>query len=489
MRVCRLAPLVLAAILAACADMQGIAPQTQPASIRQLSAGQDLSRAQSDAVQWPQQQWWKRYGDPQLDALVDRAVVGNPSLAESRARLRAATAATAAARAATGNDYSVGASFDRMRYSENVLIPPEAAGTFFWNSEVMADVSRDLDLWHREDYVVEGALDRQQAVACELQAARLALQSAVVDSYLRFALQFALRHQLQDQLADARHGLDIASQQLAAGIGTDFDVERARGEIPDLQAQRQAVDLQIELLRHQLAALAGAGPGDADALEPPQLNVQAAAALPADLPAGLLGRRPDIVARRLTVEADARDVDAARTRFYPDINLRAFAGLASIKLDSLLQANSLQAGFGPAISLPVFAGNSLRANLRGRSASYDQAVAEYNASLVDALHQVADQVSTIESLAAQIDSRQQRLDSAERTASLARDRFQAGLSNYLDVLDARRQLRAARTRLLGLRYQQMEAAVALTAALGGGFDGSSAGPRLASTAPTRRNTP
>jgi len=461
--------LSLSLLVTACASDGGIAPTASPVAPETLDAGAELRAAAKASAAWPDRDWWTHYGDPQLDRLIAQALDGNPDIAEAAARLRSAAAGRDAAIAKTGTGYGIEGNAQRMRYSENGLVPEPTAGRFFWNSEITGTVERDLDLWDAEEHAVAGARLRLQAEACRYAGARLALASAIVDQYTALALDLATLTAIDAQRSDLQRAIDITRQRYDAGIATEFELERMRGELPDLDVQRNQVDLDARSRRHAIAALLGQGPGATDDLQTPTLAPAAAPSLPADLPLALLARRPDIAASRLAIAAAGEDVEVAHTRFYPNINLKAFAGLSAFGLDQLFKASSLQAGAGPVVSLPIFSGSGLRAGLAADSAAYDSAVARYDATLTGALREVADALSQSEALAQDQHSREQGLASAQRTADLALQRYQAGLSTQLELLDAQRTLRNARIELTAVAYHRIAAATALTAALGGGW--------------------
>src|SRR5690606_25911715 len=144
-------------------------------------------------------------------------------------------------------------------------------------------------------------------------------------------------------------------------------------------------------LRNQVAALAGAGPIRGQSLQPIALSARAGL-VPDNVPLALLGHRADITSARWRAEAAQRQIEAARAEFYPNINLVAFAGFQSIGTGNLLDAGGRMAGIGPAVTLPIFHGGALNANLAGRHADADLAVADYNQAVLDAVHQTADAI-------------------------------------------------------------------------------------------------
>ncbi|MDH1663482.1 multidrug efflux transporter outer membrane subunit EmrC, partial [Stenotrophomonas sp. GD03777] len=204
-------------------------------------------------------------------------------------------------------------------------------------------------------------------------------------------------------------------------------------------------------------------------IQRPQPLNPVALQLPGVLPSELLGRRPDIVAARWRVEAADKQIKVAKTKFYPSFNLTALAGVVAPNVGDLLKSSSTFAYIGPALSLPIFEGGKLRANLANTDAQYDLAVANYNQTVLDALRDVADQVNAVRSLAQQAQSQQQAVDTARAAFDLAQQRYRAGIGSYLDVLTAQSTLLQSQQQLAGLQSQQVQSSVRLSKALGGGF--------------------
>jgi NodT family efflux transporter outer membrane factor (OMF) lipoprotein len=192
-------------------------------------------------------------------------------------------------------------------------------------------------------------------------------------------------------------------------------------------------------------------------------------ALQPTIPADLLGRRADIAAARWRVEAATGDVAYAKTQFYPNINLVAFAGFASIGFDNLVNADSRQWGVGPAVRLPIFEGGRLRANLRGKTADLDAAIESYNATVIDAVRDVADQVASAQSVVRQQAEQRDAQAAAESAYDIAVQRYGAGLGNYLNVLTAETSVLVQRREAVDLAARALDTQVGLARALGGGW--------------------
>jgi NodT family efflux transporter outer membrane factor (OMF) lipoprotein len=276
--------------------------------------------------------------------------------------------------------------------------------------------------------------------------------------------------------------LGLIRQRVQAGLDTTVELRQGEGALPEARQQIGQIDEQIALTRHALAALTAQPPQALDSLvvAPGAARLTAlTASLPTSLPADLLGRRADITAARWRIEAAGSDVASAQAAFYPNINLTAFAGLASIGLDRLINAGSEQYGAGPAIRLPIFDAGRLRANLRGKTADLDAAVESYNAAVLEAVHETADPISSLRAIAGQQREQAQAQAAAESAYDLAMQRYRAGLSTFLVVLNAEAGVLNQRRQAADLKARAWDAQIALIRALGGGYAAPVDAPALA----------
>jgi NodT family efflux transporter outer membrane factor (OMF) lipoprotein len=202
----------------------------------------------------------------------------------------------------------------------------------------------------------------------------------------------------------------------------------------------------------------------------PTLNPAAILPLPEALPADLLGHRPDVLAARDRIEAAHAGQAAAKAAFYPDINMAAFAGTSAVGFDNLFHGSSGAYGAGAAIHLPLFDAGRLRAEYHGAAAEVDDAVSAYNQSVLEAVRETSDQLSLIEALNGEIVLQERSLDDAEAAYQLAEERYHAGLSSYLTVLNAESAVLSARRERVALVSGAAIARVSLLLAVGGNFD-------------------
>lgn len=451
--------LSLFAFLTACAGLPGATPAPRPMlQVPQTSAG----------VDWPAANAWDAWSDPVLDALIAGALDRQPGLQQVRARLTQAQAAVDTVTAARGPQASASADLSRQRFTENGLVPPALGGQILWNNSATLSASWEWDLFGRQQAALAAAIGQQRAASAEVQAASVLLASNIAAAYVGLARSIENRDITRAALQQRRLVLSLVRQRIAAGLDTTVELRQAEGVIAQTEVELEATEEQITRSRHALAELSGQAP---DALAPlsPRLAPVVQRRLPTGLPADLLGRRADLVAQRWRVEAATQDVAVARTQFYPNINLVGFVGLASLGLDRFIQAGSATYGIGPALRLPVFDGGRLRANLASRAADVDIAVEGYNAALLRALREVADEVGSLQAIERQQRAQAQALDAAEAAFDLATQRYRAGLGNFLIVLTAEANVLAQRRGVVDLKARHLAAEVALSRALGGGW--------------------
>ena len=418
---------------------------------------------------WPQQDWWRRFGDPQLDRLMDAALAGNPDIRIAEARVRQAEQIAAAAHGDIYPDISANANVTHERFSKTWIFPPDIANSAKTEGKISLDIAYDLDLWNRNRDLYRSRLNAAQAASADQAETRLAISASLVHAYFQLHDHLDRLDVARDALAQRRSLAQLIRLRADHGLETTAAVKTADADVAREKANVVAFTNAAGADRREIAALTGQGPDDAAKIDTPTIQVEKAIPIPDNLPFDLLARRPDITAQRWRVEAAAREVGVAKAGFYPNINLAASAGLQSLQLNNLFKSDSVFSSFGPAIHLPIFHGGRLRAELGAAYAEYDIAVEQYHRTLVNAARQVADQLAAIQSLAQEREHQEEALRDSEEAYRIARLRYEKGIANYLSVLQAERDLlqqRDVNTQLGGARLQ---AIVELIRALGGGY--------------------
>lgn len=456
-----------AAALSACASVPplGAAPQPRPAAA--YEASQSFA---APATEWPSDRWWAAYGDPQLSGLIEEALAGSPDLAKAQARVRRAEAYAQMTGSTLGPHIAAIASVAETKQSYNNGVP-KAFAPRGWNDTGMAGASLDwqLDFFGKNRARLAAATSEADATRAEAAAARLTLSTAIAGAYADLTQVYADRDAAQEALRIRTDSEALITARHQQGLESLAAQERAHSARASAEAELAALDEAVGLTRNGLAALMGQGPDRGLTIGRPNPRAIRAFGLPQDLQAELIGRRPDVVAARLTAEAAAKRIKAAKADFYPNVNLAAFVGVQSLGLDMLTKSGSTVGSVGPAISLPIFDAGRLQGAYRGARAEYDLAVATYDQALTRALQEVADSAVSARALDGRLSKSREALTASQTAYELARQRYARGLGTYLDVLTAEDALISNRRTVADLETRAFTLDIALVRALGGGF--------------------
>jgi NodT family efflux transporter outer membrane factor (OMF) lipoprotein len=467
-----IASAVAALALAGCANYFGIKSDKQIATPGQFESTQSLP---AQGGQWPSLDWANQFGDPQLPQLVTEALEGNPSIAQAQARIAKASSYIESSRSNLYPKVQGSYSWTRELFSGNALYPPPYGGSWYSENNALASASWDLDLWGKNRQRLGSAVSQEKTAEADMQQARVTLASSVARTYNQLAQLYALRDIAAREIQNRKDVSTITNDRVTAGLDTNVERQTAAGNIATSQTTQSDLDGQITVVRYQLAALLGKGPDRGLQIAQPVLAPGGAVALPDNLPADLVSRRPDLVAARWQVEAAMHDVKEAKAEFFPDVNLAAGFGFDAFGWGKFLTAGSRQAQFGAAIHLPIFDAGALRSQLKGRYADFDLDVANYNQTLVNALNDVATQVATIRSIDQQMGDAQRALDASTHAYELAVVRYKAGLAPQLQVLNADINRLSAEQTVTNLKMRRRDMQFGLIKALGGGFDATATG--------------
>ncbi|MBS0332654.1 MAG: efflux transporter outer membrane subunit, partial [Proteobacteria bacterium] len=419
---------------------------------------------------WPADGWWKAYGDAQLDSLIDEALSRSPDLADARARLAKADALAGQSRAALSPQLTADGAIQAVKQSYNNGFPAAFVPHGYRDSaRAELDFSYDLDLWGGKRAALAAAVGQAKAAEVDSEAARLTLSAAVAEAYGDLAQTHADLDAAREALRIRKDTLDLIASRLSRRLENRGALLRAQSGVATATAQAAALEEAAALTRNRIAALLGEGPDRGLSIKRPEAASLRAFGLPADVRVALVGRRPDLVAARLRVEAAGQRIKAAKADFYPNIQLSAFFGLQSLGLDAFTKSGSDIGGVGPAITLPIFDGGRLRAAYGAAGADYASAVAEYDQTLVKSLREVADAVASSRALTVRLDESRKALEASRQAHDIALQRYRGGLSNYLDVLTAEDALIADQRAVADLQARAFLLDIALTRALGGGF--------------------
>ncbi len=455
--------------LAGCASSGGLHPHGTPIDPSTLKAEHSLADVDVPPAAWPSTDWWTGLGDVQLDALIAEALRDNPGLGVADARARAAQAEAGAADAARSPSLTAGASVSGARIPTTILPADVGGGHFALAKYADLNFKWGVDLWGGKRAAWQAAVGASRAAEVDARAARIELSGNVARAYAQLGYAFTRQDLADGELKRAQQSRELTRQRVAAGIDNQIQLRQGDAEVATAEQDTALAKRAIDAARSSLAVLLGKGPDRGLQIVRPQPLTPTALAVPANLPIDLLGHRADLVAARWRVEAAGKDITAAKTEFLPNISIGALAGVISMGGGNPFTLPARFYQFGPSLSLPIFDGGRLRANLSGKDAQYDLAVAQYNQTLVGALNQVADDLSALQSVREQLAAQQRAQDAASQAWELALQRYQAGIGSYLEALSVRQQLLVANRGMAALQAQQVDLSVQLIQALGGGY--------------------
>jgi multidrug efflux system outer membrane protein len=407
--------------------------------------------------------WWEVFQDPVLTNLVTTALRHNQDLRIAAARVEQALGSYHMQRASLLPWVNGSADWTRGRSG----ITGRTSGQF----DVFGSLSYEIDFWGRLRRLSEAARARLLATEEGRKNVYIALVAQVAATY------FNLRA-LDEQLVIARRTSVSRANSLELtkvryddnnGIVSELDVRQAESQV--YAAQSAIVDLEraVATTENALSFLLGGNPGPIERGRP-ITEQRASAAPPPGLPSDLLLRRPDILAAEQQLIAANANIGAARAAYFPTISITAALGLQSIQLQDLFSAGASKAwNFAPQIAGPIFNGGRVRAGVRVAEAQQRELLAAYEQTIQNAFREVDDALITVAKLREQIVIGEATVASEGRRLELSLDRYENGVSGYLEVLDAERALFSAQLGLAQARGDLLAAVSLAYKALGGGW--------------------
>jgi len=454
--------------LAGCAPDLGAMPQIQAPA--KFATATSFAAPKAD---WPTDTWWKAYGDPQLDQLIDEALKDSPDLKMAAARVRASEAMADISEAMLWPTVVGDATAMEVKMTQNLGFPAAFSAYMpkgYHNAALAtASIQYQLDLFGKNRAAFDAALSTAEAAKAEQSEARLQISTGVATTYAVLMQLFVDKAMADDAVHVRQQSSDLVEKRTKAGLENSASLSQARAQLEAAKVQAGAIDALIARTRHGLAALLGKGPDYGLSIAAAEAHPLRSGGLPVSLAADLIGRRPDIVAARRNAEAAAEGIKEANANFYPNIDLTGLYGLGTLDAKLLLKSSSVVAGFGPAIHLPIFDYGRNTGIYRASRAKYDAAVALYDKTLTNALRDVADAYTNRRALEGELIHAHASLAESENAYRVIHMRYDAGLARYLDVLAVENLLLVQRTAVADLEAQAFACDVAMVRALGGGF--------------------
>jgi NodT family efflux transporter outer membrane factor (OMF) lipoprotein len=409
--------------------------------------------------------WWTVFNDPVLNDLQAQLLRDNLSLQSAAAAVATAQAALGSSQVALRPTVNVTGGVSRAAGSSS-----GSNGTTYTAQGSLA--SWEIDLWNRVGAGVDAAGARVQASRDTLAATRLSAQATLTQTYFSLRQSQGLQVLLGRSVQAYAQSLTLVQHRHGAGMATAADVAQAQTQVYTATAQLAEAQLQAAQLQHALAGLLGRAPAAFDLPAWPQSHTQADAlpeppALPVQLPATLLERRPDIAAAERQVAAANAQLGVAKAAFFPALTLSVSGGVRHNGLADLFQAGNRFWSLGPTLALAAFDGGARTAAQDAATATRDQAVVTYRQTVLTALQEVEDNLAAAAYLDQEVQAQQQALAAARRSLAVVQAQYQAGTVSYLNVVTAQTTALSAETSLLATRNRRLSATTTLLKNLAG----------------------
>lgn len=453
----------------------------EPTSVdRTVSSGRAANANVLDA--WPEDQWWRRFHNSDLDKIMETALERNPGLKTSSARLAQAEALTRVEGARLIPFLDAGLGMTQVRVPDHGLVAaynPELAGVEATMASITPFSFRyEIDFWGKNRATLNAALGEAAAAEAEHAEVRLLLTTAVARSFIRgvaLAQQASLAHQmvlLQQELAHMNEG------RFRSGIDSADSVKHTAIDLENAKKREALTQKSLVLEQDLLARLSGQGPDSTETyFERRNAVISSRVSIPAHLPLELLAHRPDLAAAMHRAEAAAEHIHVAKAQFLPSIDLTALGGVQALTSSShigklasfLFRTSAFNYEAVPGLHLPVFEGGRLRGHLEVARSEYDEAVELYNETLLKAIQQVGDSFSNLRQTGKILADQTRVLKSQAGELSLIKTRFRGGLNDRRDEVANTYTVVEQQFILRGLEADNLSAMVDLIQALGGGY--------------------
>jgi NodT family efflux transporter outer membrane factor (OMF) lipoprotein len=413
-------------------------------------------------------EWWRIFGDPELDTLEDELTAANQNLIIADAHFRQARETIGFQRAAEFPTISTGVTTTSLKESGNQpyfgIHHPTPTGEL----TLPFDLSYEVDVWGQVHRQVSSAREEAQATAADLETVRLSLHAELALDYIELRAADAQQKLLDDTVKAYTNALRVTKDRLAGGFAPASDVAQAETQLDTTKVQDTDIGVARAQYEHAIAVLIGKPPA-AFGLPPVPLALRPPP-IAAGIPSELLQQRPDIAAAERRV-AEANDqIGIAKAAFYPSVNLNAMGGFEGTTAANWFAWPSLFWAVGASLTQPLFDGGRLSAQSRQVQAAYDAAVASYRQTTLNAFQEVEDNLAALRILDRESGQQREAVKAADNSLQLFTNLYTGGRDTYLQVITAQEFALTNQSNEVDILRRRMEASVRLVKALGGGWD-------------------
>jgi NodT family efflux transporter outer membrane factor (OMF) lipoprotein len=415
-------------------------------------------------------EWWKIFGDAELNTLEPLVAANNQDLKAADARFREARALIRFNHASLYPTIGVAPFAGGLRDSSNrpYFNTTNSKGNGVGDLQLPVDLNYEIDVWGRVRRTVNAAREEAQASAGDRQTVLLSLQAELAFDYFEARSADAQEKLLNDTVKYYEEAYRITNNRFEGGVAPKSDVDQAKTQLEAAKVQARDITLRRAQFEHAIAVLLGQPPASFTLNDVP-LDARPPM-IPPGLPSELLERRPDIAAaERRVAEANDR-IGIARAAFYPTISLNGTVGIEATSFANLFNPSSLLWAIGPTLSQTVFDAGRRAAVSEQANARYDETVADYRQTTLTAFRQVEDNLIALRVLQQEAENQHQATMAAQSAEQIFNNRYVGGLDTYLQVVTAQTTALNNERNDIDIMRRQMDASVLLIKALGGGWN-------------------
>lgn len=438
--------------------------------------------------------WWEIFEDSQLNRLIEEALTHSPSFHSSKMKISLARSLANQTRSALYPNLNLGADIARDKFSQTGIIPftkndpnspfiPQGAGiplaatggkdripVYFTQYETEITLGYEFDFWGKNRNTLKAALGRMRAAVADHLFSRLQLSIAVAKTYFQLQIDLKRHVILKEWVEIRRSAAELIENRVNHHLDDNFSFKIANSDLLESLQQLMALELEIELRKNQLKAYVAKD--FTETIDFLDISAQSLprVPIPEELPLHLLSRRPDITSQIWLIESAGKEIEVAKAGFYPDFNLYTLYGYQTLHLPKLLSWPSSFFNIDPSVSLPIFDGGRLKANLSNTEIQYDLEILKYNGLVLQAVQETLDALKQLHNADQQLKVFERLTKDQEELFQLSVLRLKNHLNSKLDQLAREDNLYQAKEKeimALGLR---LDAILSLIKALGGGYE-------------------
>ncbi|MFY9141620.1 efflux transporter outer membrane subunit [Sulfuricurvum sp.] len=414
-------------------------------------------------------EWWRGYHDRQLDTLLEKALSEAPSLKSIESRYAQANSIIQSVESRNLPHLSANASVLRERFSENHIFPPPLGGSTNNQYQPALILDYDFDFWNARSSRILAAQNQALAQKASIEAAKVALSSAICTAYLSWnhdERKLAILGTLEKTAAEELH---ILQKKQKIGLIDATQVNTQKSVLSEVMQRISELKRSIEGKKESICVLGGFLPSYADTLKAPHVNESFAVPLPNEIRLNLLSHRADVAISKYIALSKSHTIENAKARFYPDISLYGMIGFTSFSWAKLLERSSYTPSAGIALSLPLLDWGERNANLQNSVSDYNSSVYDYNDAVIKAANEVVVLLKQSKLIESQIKLHHEDLNAKNANVTIARKKLSLGLIDKLPLLSANKTVYESELQAISLEETKSLLQIDLIKALGGGY--------------------